>query len=98
MRTARVVKESDVLKDRQRILQGLEDRVKEIVVDVLSGIEKNLSCELHGIAPEVMKAVMEFELLELAGPKGQHLPGRQYTRGGYNPGSVVGQHAHVAGL
>jgi putative transposase len=89
MRTGKVVKESDVLKDHRRILQGLEDRVKGIVVDVLQGIETNLSGELHGIALDVMKAVMEFEILELAGPKGQHLPGRQFTRGGHNPGSVV---------
>ncbi len=89
MRTTKVVKEKDVLKDHARILKGLEDRVKGIVVDVLSGIERNLSNELHGIALEVMKAVMEFEILEVAGPKGQHLPDRRFTRGGHNPGSVV---------
>jgi len=89
MRTTKVVKEKDVLKDHGRILKGLEDRVKGIVVDVLSGIERNLSNELHGIALEVMKAVMEFEILEVAGPKGQHVPDRRFTRGGHNPGSVV---------
>lgn len=89
MRTSKVVKEKDVLKDHARILRGLEDRVKGIVVDLLSGIESNLSNELHGIALEVMKAVMEFEILDVAGPKGQHLADRRYTRGGHNPGSVV---------
>ena len=89
MRTAKVVKDSDVLKDHQRILQGLEDRVKGIVVDVLKGIERNLSSELRGIGLEVMKAVMEFEISDLAGPKGYHVPDRRYTRGGHNPGSVV---------
>ena len=36
-----------------------------------------------------MRAVMELEILEVAGPKGKHLPGRQYHRWGSNPGSVV---------
>ena len=61
MRTAMVVKESDVLKDHRRISPGLEERIKRIAVDVLEG---NLSSELHGIALEVMKAVMEFEIGE----------------------------------
>jgi hypothetical protein len=43
MRTAKVVKESDVLKDHRRILQGPEDRVKGIVLSVLKGVENNLS-------------------------------------------------------
>lgn len=89
MRRTKVVKQNNVLKDQGRILRGLEDRVKGIVVDVLSGIEQNLSSELHGIGLEVMKAVMEFEILEVAGPKGEHVAHRRYTRGGHNPGSVV---------
>ena len=89
MRKARMVKDRDVIKDRQRVLRGLEDCVKGIVVDVLRGIENNLSSDLHGIALEVIKGAIEFEILDLAGPKGQHLPERRYTRGGHNAGSVV---------
>jgi putative transposase len=89
MRTTNIVKAEDVLKDHARILQGLEHRVKGIVVNVLSGVEEHLSSELHGIAKEVMQAVMEFEILSIVGPKGRHVAGRQYTRWGSNPGSVV---------
>jgi transposase-like protein len=89
MRTTNIVKASDVLKDEARILQGIEDRVKGIVVTVLSGVEEHLSNELHGIAKEVMQAVMEFEILSVVGPKGRHASDRRYRRWGSNPGSVV---------
>lgn len=89
MRTSKIINRKNVLNEHSRILQGLEDRVKGIVVDVLSGTEQKLASELHGIALEVMKAVMEFEILGVAGAKGQHRVDRQYTRGGHNPGSVV---------
>ena len=52
MRTAEVVKESDVLKEHARILKGLEDRVKGIVVEVLSVIERTVSAELDGSGQE----------------------------------------------
>lgn len=89
MRRAKVIKRDHVLKGRNRILHGLEDRVRVIVVDILSGVQTNLSSELHGIGLEMMKAVMEFEILEVIGPKGEHLRERLYSWGGHNPGSVV---------
>ena len=56
---------------------------------MLSDAQTNLAAELHGVALEVMQAVMEFEISSIAGPKGKHLESRQYSRWGHNPGSVV---------
>lgn len=89
MRRNKVVNEKEVLKDQERILGSLEERVKGIVVDILSNAQTNLADELKGVALEVMQAVMEFEIASVAGPKGKHRKGRQYTRWGQNPGSVV---------
>ncbi len=89
MRSTNIANPTDVLKDHQRILRGLEDRVRGIVFNLLSDAQTHLSAELHGVALEVMQAVMEFEVSSIAGPKGKHLWGRQHTRWGYNPGSVV---------
>ena len=89
MRRNKVVNQNDVLKDHERILSSLEGRVKGIVVDILSGVQTNLAAELHGVALEVMQAVMEFEITGIAGPKGKHLESRRYSRWGHNPGSVV---------
>jgi transposase-like protein len=86
---SKVVNRDDVLKDHGRILGGLEERVKGIVVNILSGVECRLEAELHGVALEVMQAVMEFEILSVAGPKGKHQAQRGYSRWGHNPGSVV---------
>lgn len=85
----KVVNRNDVLKDHERILGSLEGRVKGIVADILTGVQTNLAAELHGIALEVMQAVMEFEITGIAGPKGKHLASRQYSRWGHNPGCVV---------
>jgi len=52
VRRAEVVKESDVLKDHARILKGLEARVKGIVVEILSVIERTVSAELDGSGQE----------------------------------------------
>lgn len=89
MRGSKVVKGNELLKEHERILGPLEARVKGIVVEILSGVESNLSKELHGIALEVMQAVMQLEVASLAGPKGKHLENRRYSRWGSNPGSVV---------
>jgi len=86
---SKVVNREDVLKDHGRILGALEERVKGIVVQILSGVECKLGAELHGVALEVMQAVMEFEILSVAGPKGKHQAERRYSRWGHNPGSVV---------
>jgi transposase-like protein len=85
----KIANRSDVLKDQERILSSLERRVKGIVVDILSGVEMNLAGELHGIGLEVMRAVMEFEIADIAGPKGKHVKERTYSRWGCNAGSVV---------
>ena len=89
MRTSKVVNQSDVFKDQERILGSLEGRVRGIVVGILSDVQTNLAAELHGVALEVMQAVMEFEITSIAGPKGRHQKSRQYSRWGHNPGSVV---------
>jgi transposase-like protein len=89
MRTSKVVNRNDVLKDQERILKPLEARVKGIVVNILGDVQANLGAELHGIALEVMRAVMELEISEVVGPKGKHVPERTYRRWGANPGSVI---------
>jgi len=89
MSTTKIVNRNDVLKEQERILRPLEARVKGIVVDILSSVQANLAEELHGIALEVMRAVMEFEISGIAGPKGKHLQARPYSRWGTNPGSVI---------
>ena len=86
MRRIKVANRCEVLKDRERILSSLERRIKGIVVDILTGVEMNLGEELHGIGLEVMRAVMEFEIADIAGPKGKHLNERAYSRWGHNPG------------
>jgi transposase-like protein len=85
----KVTNRREVLKDQERILGSLERRIKGIVIDILTGVEMNLAEELHGIGLEVMRAVMEFEIADIAGPKGKHLEERTYSRWGHNPGSVV---------
>ena len=85
----KVANRSDVLKDQDRILSSLEDRIKGIVVNILSGVEVNLAGELHGVGLEVMQAVMEFEIAEIVGSKGKHVKDREYSRWGSNAGSVV---------
>jgi len=89
MCATKVANRSDVLKDQDRILSSLERRIKGIVVDILTGAEMNLAGELHGIGLEVMRAVMEFEIADIAGPKGTHVKERTYSRWGSNAGSVV---------
>ena len=89
MGTSKIINRQDLLKDHQRILGSLEARVRGIVTGILEGVQTNLGAELHGIALEVMHAVMEFEITGVAGPKGKHLESRQYSRWGRNPGSVI---------
>jgi putative transposase len=89
MRKTNIVNPTDVLKDHHRILRGLEDQVRGMVVQMLSGAELNLGEELHGVALKVMHAIMEFEISAVCGVKGKHLKDRQYSRWGSNPGSVV---------
>lgn len=89
MRGSKVINRNDLLKDQERILKPLEDRVKGIVTEILGGVQTNLGAELHGIALEVMKAVMELEISQVAGVKGKHQEDRQYGRWGTNPGSVI---------
>ena len=89
MSASKVVNRNDLLKDQARILGSLGNRVKGIVAGILSDVQTNLAGELHGVALEVMQAVMEFEIASIAGPKGKHLSSRQFSRWGHNPGSVV---------
>ena len=89
MRRNKIVNRNDVLNDHQRILRGVEERIKGILLDVLSGTQTNLARELKGIALEVMNTVMELEISQVAGAKGRHTEGRDYSRWGHNPGSVI---------
>jgi putative transposase len=89
MRRSNIINRADLHKDHRRILGTLEARVRGIVASILGGIQTNLAAELHGIALEVMHAVMEFEITNVAGPKGKHVGSRKYTRWGHNPGSVI---------
>jgi len=89
MRRNKIVNRNDVLNDHQRILRGVEERIKGILLDVLSGTQTNLARELKGIALEVMNTVMELEISQVAGAKGRHTEGRVYSRWGHNPGSVI---------
>jgi transposase-like protein len=88
MRGIKVVEREDVLKDHQRVFRKLEERVKGLVVDMLSDVRVHLSRELRGLGLEVMQAVMELEITEVAGAKGKHLVERRYSRWGRNPGWV----------
>lgn len=86
---SKVVNREDVLKDHRRILGVLEDRVKGMVLEILTGVQMRLGEQLHGVALEVMNALMELEVLGLVGPKGKHQARREHSRWGHNPGSVV---------
>ena len=46
---------------------SLEGRVKGLVVEILTSVQTNLEAEQHGIALEVMRAVMEFGITGIAG-------------------------------
>lgn len=85
----KVANREDLHNENRRIFAPLENRVKAIVVDVLQGVQGNLEQELRGIALEVMRAVMEFEVSSIVGAKGKHHLGRSHHRWGTNPGSVV---------
>lgn len=98
MRRIKVVNREDVLKDHERILGALQERVKGMVVDILAGAQVNLAQEFRGIGLEVMQAVMEFEISSIAGVKGKHQARRQYSRWGHNPGSVVMDGAKIPSL
>ncbi len=89
MHRNKIINRNDVLNDHQRILSGVEERIKGILLDVLSGTQTNLARELKGIALDVMNAVMELEIAQVAGVKGKHTGGRVYSRWGHNPGSVI---------
>jgi putative transposase len=89
MSGTRVVNKSDVFNENRWILEPLEARVKGMVVDILEGVKTNLEQELKGVALDVMRAVMEYEVATIVGPKGKHLKGRAYSRWGSNPGSVI---------
>lgn len=89
MRRIKVLEQQDVLKDQERIFSGLENRVKGMVVEMLSDVRVNLEQELRGLGLEVMQAVMELEITNVAGAKGKHVENRRYNRWGHNPGSVV---------
>ena len=45
-----VVNQKKVLKDQERILGGLEDRLKGVVMDIVRGAQTNLARELRGVA------------------------------------------------
>ena len=92
----KIVNQDTVRKDYSRILGALDERVRGLVVNILTGVETHLAEELHGIGLEVMHAVMEMEREEVVGVKGKHNPERRYIRGGNNPGSVVLDGAKVA--
>ena len=62
MRRIKVVEQQEVLKDRERIFSTLQERIKGIVVDILSDVRVNLTQELRGLGLEVMQAVMELEI------------------------------------
>jgi len=89
MHTNKIVNRNDVLNDHQRILGGVEERIKGILLDILGGTQTNLARELKGIALDVMNAVMDLEIAQVAGVKGKHTEGRLYSRWGHNPGSVI---------
>jgi transposase-like protein len=89
MHTNKIINRNDVLNDHQRILGRVEERIKGILLDILGGTQSNLARELKGIGLEVMNAVMELEIAQVAGVKGKHTEGRRYSRWGHNPGSVI---------
>ena len=89
MRGANVVN-SEILRNRfPEVFGRVKDRILDMTVEVLSGIEMSVSEHLHGIGLEVVQAIMEAEREEIVGAKGKHNRSRRYVRGGTNPGSVV---------
>jgi putative transposase len=87
----------EVLRNRFPVIfAGVQDRVLDLAVEILSGVEVHLSSRLHGIGLEVIKAIMATELEEVIGIKGKHLRDRRFVRGGTNPGSVIINGAKVA--
>ena len=89
MGRVKVVKQDDVHKDFDRILEGVCDKVKGMVEMVLTGAREELAKELRGVGLIAMEAIMEMEITTIAGAKGKHNPEREYYRGGNNPGSVI---------
>lgn len=89
MRRAKVIN-PEILRNRfPQIFARVKERVLDLTIDVLSGVETSLAKQMHGIGLEVVRAIMEAELEDVVGAKGKHNRSRQYVRGGTNPGSVV---------
>ncbi len=89
MRSVKVVNPENLRNRFPQIFGRVKERVLELTVNVLSGVETSLGEQLHGIRLEVIQAIVEAEREEIVGAKGKHIQARRYVRGGTNPGSVV---------
>jgi hypothetical protein len=73
----------EVLRNRFPVIfAGVQDRVRDLAVEILSGVQVHLSSRLHGIGLEIIKAIMATELEEVIGIKGKHLRDRRFVHGG----------------
>lgn len=70
-------------------LPGLHDRVQISLQEVLGSVKDGLLAFSVAVGLEVLKAFMEAEVTEIAGPKGKHNPNRRAVRHGTEKGSVV---------
>lgn len=70
-------------------LPGLPDRVQISLQEVLGSVKDALLAFSVAVGLEVLKAFMEAEVTEIAGPKGKHNPNRRAVSHGTEKGSVV---------
>lgn len=89
MSKVKVATKEEIIKKGEKVFGPIKGRIVEIVLGVLGGIKESLEEELSGIGLLVMQAVMELEITQVAGIKGERQRHREYHWWGTNPGSVV---------
>ena len=89
MRRIKIATKEEIIKNGEEVFGPIKGRIVDMVLGVLGGIKESLEEELSGIGLMVMRAVMELEITQVAGVKGQRQRNRAYHWWGTNPGSVV---------
>jgi putative transposase len=89
MNGIKVIEKEELVNHRSDALLPVKEKILGMVVETMQGLRSSLEKELAGIPLMVMKAMMDTEIENVAGPKYKHQKDRQYNWWGSNPGSVV---------
>jgi putative transposase len=89
MRKSKIVNRQEVSKHQPELVEHIRDRVIGVGKEILTEVKTSFEEDLTDIGLLVIKAIMDYEIDEIAGSKGRHNTQRIYTRWGSNPGSVI---------